>query len=49
MIDYLFSLEPFNTHIIEDIASKKTVYRVKPTTLGTIRDMPKERAMSTMI
>lgn len=49
ILDSIFAAEPFSTHIIEDIAVKKTTYRVKPTSMGGFSGFPKERAMSTFI
>jgi hypothetical protein len=45
IIDEILSQKPFDFHVIESISEKKTIIKVKPTTLG----LQKERAMSTYI
>ncbi len=45
IIDEILSQKPFDFHVIESISERKTIVKVKPTTLG----LQKERAMSTYI
>lgn len=41
--------ECLDLHFLEDLAIKKTEYRVKPTSIGAFGGFPRERAMSTFI
>lgn len=47
-LDYIFN-KALDSHVLESIAEKKVKCKVRPSTLGALDELPRERSMSTVI
>ena len=47
-LDYIFN-KALGVHVMENIAEKTVSYKVKPISLGSPEDIPRQRASSTLV